>query len=500
VKVAHEWPPSFGVAKDHCRDVLDGSYDIPFDPDTPPTILDVGANVGAFALWAEARWPGSTIYGFEPHPGTYKLLLRTIGDKIVRTYRVGVSDHDGHAIIKSGPNNCGEASIVMPHTGTKEFRIELMDAKRLPEAQILKMDTEGCEALILKRLIECGRLPKFSAVMMETHGPADQAWIESEMGKAGFTVTKKNQWHPNRCELCWVRSDLLPKDFKKAGAKKVLIATPLLGNVSAHYLGRIMTLLKADWGGRYEFQIQVKTGGSVATARNMAADFALKGGFDKIFWLDKDVGDQDMNRFLMFVNHMLGRDVDWVSATYAAHIKGTHFHGAEMKGAKPDSRGLKRMFQMPMGFSVMDVSVLKRIKEKFPLREYTVFESGGVSEKYFRFFHEDIIGPNTAEGKLERIRMIDTQSPEQYAQLVHKILTDPDTSGNRFLGEDYAFCSLCFDAGIEMWMETTFIVPHEETLCIPIPTEQLAGWMAEEWRQPPKPKKRGWRDILKGKK
>jgi len=489
-KVTHTWPADFGVAPDHCRDVLNGSYDVPFEPHIQPIILDIGANVGAFALWAANRWPGATIYCYEPHPGTFELLKKTCASAHFHvTYsKVGISDHDGKAVIKSGPNNCGAASIVMPYTGTKQFKIELMDAAKLPDADILKMDTEGCEALILKRLIDTNRLPKFKAVMMETHGPADQAWIEAEMRKAGFTATKRNQWAANRCELCYVRSDLLPKNFKKKGPKKVLIATPLLGSVSAHYMGRVITILKANWENRYEFEFQVKTGGSVATARNMAADYALKGDFDKILWLDKDVGDEDMNRFLMFVNHMLGRDLDWVAATYVAHTKTTHFHGAKIIGSEDDPRGLRRMFQMPMGFSVMDVSILRRIKEAYPLREYTVFESGGETGVYYRFFHEDIVGPNTPQGKLDRISeaLSKLGFADEIMREITDIIKDPDASGNRLLGEDYNFCGTCYDLGIEMWMETSFIAPHEETMRLPIPTEQLVTWMKEDWRHPKK--------------
>jgi predicted RNA methylase len=42
------------------------------------TILDIGANVGSFSLWANLRWPGSTIYAYEPHPGTCAMLKRNL--------------------------------------------------------------------------------------------------------------------------------------------------------------------------------------------------------------------------------------------------------------------------------------------------------------------------------------------------------------------------------------------------------------------------------------
>jgi hypothetical protein len=37
-------------------------------------ILAIGANMGAFSLWAAHRWPRSTIDAYEPNPGTFRLL------------------------------------------------------------------------------------------------------------------------------------------------------------------------------------------------------------------------------------------------------------------------------------------------------------------------------------------------------------------------------------------------------------------------------------------
>ncbi|CAA9539550.1 MAG: hypothetical protein AVDCRST_MAG79-1729 [uncultured Thermoleophilia bacterium] len=41
---------------------------------------NIGANVGAFTLWADLRRPGSTIHADEPHPGTFELPERNVRD------------------------------------------------------------------------------------------------------------------------------------------------------------------------------------------------------------------------------------------------------------------------------------------------------------------------------------------------------------------------------------------------------------------------------------
>jgi hypothetical protein len=60
------------------REVLEGEYDAPYFGDRL-TIVDVGANVGSFSLWADLRWPQSTIHAYEPNPTTFDMLVRNVG-------------------------------------------------------------------------------------------------------------------------------------------------------------------------------------------------------------------------------------------------------------------------------------------------------------------------------------------------------------------------------------------------------------------------------------
>ena len=59
------------------KDVLEGEYEAGYDG-VGLDILDVGANVGSFALWATARWPGSVVTSYEPHPGTFALDRKSV--------------------------------------------------------------------------------------------------------------------------------------------------------------------------------------------------------------------------------------------------------------------------------------------------------------------------------------------------------------------------------------------------------------------------------------
>jgi len=73
------WPADFNLSPNHCRDVIDGEgcYNIP-GLESPSVVLDIGANVGAFARWAAKRWPTATVHCYEPQPMNYALLKMTV--------------------------------------------------------------------------------------------------------------------------------------------------------------------------------------------------------------------------------------------------------------------------------------------------------------------------------------------------------------------------------------------------------------------------------------
>ncbi|MGW8767442.1 FkbM family methyltransferase [Streptomyces sp. NPDC055815] len=58
----------------------DESYIPPqgWDMPTEPLILDIGANIGLFTLFALQRWPGAKVLSFEPAPDVFDTLRRNV--------------------------------------------------------------------------------------------------------------------------------------------------------------------------------------------------------------------------------------------------------------------------------------------------------------------------------------------------------------------------------------------------------------------------------------
>jgi FkbM family methyltransferase len=155
------------------------------------TIVDVGANVGAFSVWADLRWPRSTIHAYEPHPGTFEMLVRNVGHlSNVRCERVAVYPSE-RAIdpLISRYEGDGEAGLVHAMATTwrtlpveRMVEVPVLAPAKLPEADIVKVDAEGSEAAIVEGLdlqrtslllVEYQNLENLDRIMRATAGRFD---------------------------------------------------------------------------------------------------------------------------------------------------------------------------------------------------------------------------------------------------------------------------------------------------------------------------------------
>lgn len=156
----------------YLQHVFDGEYDVKEFIVPAPRVLDLGANCGAFALWALHRWPGAVLNCYEPHPETFKWLeVNTkpyveVGAITLHPFGIGEA---GMRVLNEGLHNCGENSFhrIMNNPTPTGQHIEVRNPLTLPEADIIKLDIEGCEYEALEPLISAGRTPKL--IMFEYH-------------------------------------------------------------------------------------------------------------------------------------------------------------------------------------------------------------------------------------------------------------------------------------------------------------------------------------------
>ena len=139
-------------------------------PITAPIILDIGANIGVFSRWASKKWTDATIYAYEPIRDNFNVLIKTVEGLNVIPLNVAVRENGGTDVMYLGKNNCGEASFFdLGEQADETEKVKVMDAALLPRADIIKIDTEGCELEILKEIDLSGA----KAIMVELHRKGD---------------------------------------------------------------------------------------------------------------------------------------------------------------------------------------------------------------------------------------------------------------------------------------------------------------------------------------
>jgi FkbM family methyltransferase len=168
------------------KDVLEGEYECGYDG-AGLVILDIGANVGSFALWANARWPGSRITSFEPHPGTFAFLVENTKGRANVT-PVNAALFPGGmktATFLSRFAGDGESGLAayagdtfVAGTQTESYEVAVVDPATLPPADIVKIDIEGGEGDVLDAI----DISKTSLVLLEYQNRKNKLQLLARLG------------------------------------------------------------------------------------------------------------------------------------------------------------------------------------------------------------------------------------------------------------------------------------------------------------------------------
>jgi FkbM family methyltransferase len=196
-------PPSMLA---HARKVLGGEYDLPYEH-AAPVILDIGANIGAFALWAIGRWPGCRIHCYEPLPSNFEILARNLAHldgRSVSLYAFAIGD-PARTRLFLGRNNCGEASFFdLGEQASESVEVVTRAPDVLPRANIIKIDAEGSEIDILSGLGEIDS----DVVLLEYHSDARRRAADALL--AGYVLADGQVRGPHRGVLKYVHRRFFP--------------------------------------------------------------------------------------------------------------------------------------------------------------------------------------------------------------------------------------------------------------------------------------------------
>lgn len=186
------------------------------------SIVDLGASVGVFSVYAAAEAPAARIYAYEPMPEAFHLVQENVGlndgtDRI-KSYDYAVGGEIGsRTLYLSGtdfffptllaPIERAEPANVRQTTVHCTTLAEIVSSNGLETVDLLKMDVEGAEYEFLYGA-DSETLRKVSEIRMEYHDLDEDrrnvSSLKTFLKNSGFVVTREDAVTPTNGNL-WVR-------------------------------------------------------------------------------------------------------------------------------------------------------------------------------------------------------------------------------------------------------------------------------------------------------
>ncbi len=170
-------------------------------------VYDIGANIGYYSRFIARDLGASRLVCFEPMTENADLLEQNLKlgghEQIARVFRLALSDHDADELLQVddimggtavlNEVSGGKPSEAREHLGlppkTQSIRVVRLDAlierEKLPPPAMMKIDTEGAEALVLGGAIETLRKhhPRLAIAL---HGPEPTRKVLTILTELGY--------------------------------------------------------------------------------------------------------------------------------------------------------------------------------------------------------------------------------------------------------------------------------------------------------------------------
>lgn len=149
----------------------------PFNFSEDVTVIDIGAHIGAFTVYAAHRAKGGRVYAFEPFLSNYKVLERNVlshNASNVSLFNLALAGRNHERILYIDDFNSGGHSFIKK--AKKGIPVncltleEVLIENKISKCDFLKIDCEGAEyEILLNTPIEI--LKKIDQIALEYHSP-----------------------------------------------------------------------------------------------------------------------------------------------------------------------------------------------------------------------------------------------------------------------------------------------------------------------------------------
>jgi FkbM family methyltransferase len=171
----------------------DGEYTYPREkPEDVRTLIDVGANIGGFIVWARKWWPSlEEVYGYEPAEDAFMFLAHhnTSGNGRMTRAAVTTRTNVVLAVETAQPNNWGGRFAADAPTWPADKYLPTVHPRDLPPCDVLKLDCEGAELEIVETYPHLGAC---RVVLVEIHRHAFIEPIHTKLTGLDFVMRRGN--------------------------------------------------------------------------------------------------------------------------------------------------------------------------------------------------------------------------------------------------------------------------------------------------------------------
>jgi len=173
----------------------------PVSVNQPQTIIDAGAQIGGFTVYALKRSPMSVVYSVEPDPDNYSYIIENI--KIngyeKKAKPINRAIYSKTTSIQFNQNNDSTRAGSIFDKGHKQITVKTITLKdifteyNIDKCDVLKMDIEGAE---YEAIYKCPQeiLKKINKMFIECHAIDDKAennihGMKNYLRSNGFVIT-----------------------------------------------------------------------------------------------------------------------------------------------------------------------------------------------------------------------------------------------------------------------------------------------------------------------
>ncbi|MEG3435568.1 FkbM family methyltransferase [Pannus brasiliensis CCIBt3594] len=178
--------PDYANAAWHISNILSGhDYPILSSHFKPDCIIDIGANIGASALFFTKVYPDIDCFCYEPSPSNFVYLQKNTSFlKRIKNFNIGLSNESYTAKLYIGNAQCLQNSLYPSVEVSGNFELAQIKSASAELKDILsgrrclvKIDTEGCEVPILADLESY--FPNIDILYLEYHSEEDRRAIDN---------------------------------------------------------------------------------------------------------------------------------------------------------------------------------------------------------------------------------------------------------------------------------------------------------------------------------